>query len=178
MIPLGIALSWVIGSLNFLTCRLSTLSYLINQSLPVNWFVARWLAQGISFAREGNFANLARANHREFSLNTYNSICFRHATNPCILLSFVMVERCYLLNARHACNNQKGEAQFVKSIEGFHHSVEYERLQSTTLEIYGVETMPAPMAGSKLTFSLRVSSGGQFVIHFWCIFFWYIYARH
>ena len=133
---------------------------------PVDSFVFRWLAGGISFSREGNFANLARANHREFSLNTYNSICFHHSAQPCILLSFLMVHKCCLINARHACNNQKGEAQYVKSIEGFHHSVEFERLQSAILEIYGVDTMPAPMVGGRLTFSSRVSSGGKFIMHF------------
>jgi hypothetical protein len=133
---------------------------------PVDSFVFRWLAGGISFSRDGNFANLARANHREFSLNTYNSICFHHAAQPCILLSFLMVHKCCLINARHACNNQRGEAQYVKSIEGFHHSVEFERLQSAILEIYGVDTMPAPMVGGRLTFSSRVSSGGRFIIHF------------
>lgn len=125
----------------------------------------------MSLAREGNFANLARANHREFSLNTYNSVCLRHSSYPCILLSFLMVHRCYLIHARHACNNQKGEAQFVKSIDGFHHSVEFERLQSAVLEIYGVDTMPAPMAGGRLTFSSRVSSGGKIAIHLCNLFY-------
>ena len=132
--------------------------------LPVDSFFFRWLAEGISFSRDGNIANLARANHREFSLNTYNSICLHHGTQPCILLSFLMVHKCYLINARHACNNQKGEAQYVKSIEGFYHSVEFERLQSTILEIYGVDTMPAPMAGGRLTFSSRVLAGGMLII--------------
>ena len=138
---------------------------LFDPLLPVDCNVFRWLAAGISFSRDGNFANLARANPREFSLNTYSSICFHHATQPSILLSFLMVHKCCLINARHACNNQKGEAQYVKSIEGFHHSVEFERLQSAILEVYGVDTMPAPMVGGRLTFSSRISSGGKFIVH-------------
>ena len=139
---------------------------LFDPLLPVDFFFFRWLAAGLSFTCDGNFANLARANHREFSLNTYSSICFHHATQPCILLSFLMVHKCCLINARHACNNQKGEAQYVKSIEGFYHSVEFERLQSAILEIYGVDTMPALMVGGRLTFSSQVSSGGKFIMHF------------
>ena len=126
-----------------------------NQLLPY-----RWLAQGLSFTHEGNFGNLARANHLEFALNAQKYICFRHRSGMCILISFLMVHRSNLVHARYACNNQKGKAQYVKSIEGCHHSVEFECLQSAILEIHNSDTMPAPMAGGRLTFSTRVSSGG------------------
>jgi hypothetical protein len=117
-----------------------------------------WLASLLSFSRDGNYVNLARSDPSLFTISS-NRLCLRGSETPCICLSFIHITDSCLSNPKYVFNDKKtGVAQHIKYICGIHHSVEWERLQSTVHAVFNVDSLHAQVQSGILTFGTRAGS--------------------
>lgn len=78
---------------------------------------------------------------------------------PCICVSVVHITDSHSNNPKHVFNDKKsGVAQYIKYIEGIHHPVKGERLQSIIHAVFNVPQMHAQIRSGALTFSTRTGA--------------------